>query len=373
MNHEHTNPELVFLQTPNTNDIYRKELRERLPERVINFIEDWVDLDDVGNIAILNTSSTLNLINFKARQEEYFADGLDCVINLKRINDIRYVNKFLERINENLIPQGRMIGCVETSQLRQERVMSKYFWPLNHLYFFFDYWVKRVWPKMPYFKRFYFMLTGGRNRVISEMEMYGRLYSCGFRLLDAVKADGMLFFAAEKMGEPDYNNEATYGPLIKLKRIGKNGKPIKVLKFRTMYPYSEYVQHLVYERYGLQKGGKMNNDPRVNTAGRIMRKYWLDELPMLLNLLRGEVKIFGVRPISKHYFSLYPTEFQEYRKKFKPGLIPPVYVEIPKDLNDVVDIERRYLEAYERQPLLTDIRYMYLMIYNVIFKKVRSK
>ncbi len=368
---EHTNPQLVFLQTPNQHDVYRAALSERLSARVTNFIEDWVDLDDMGNIAILETSSTLNLINFTAKPN-YGDATLDCVINLKRINDIRFVNKFLESVNEKLHPGGRLIGCVETSQQREERIMAKYSWPFNRLYFFFDYWVKRVWPKMPYLKQYYFMLTGGRNRVISEMETYGRLYSCGFRLLDVVKAEGKLYFAAEKIGPPEYNIEASYGPLIRLKRIGKNGKPIKVYKFRTMYPYSEYVQHLVYERYGLQSGGKMKNDPRVNAVGHIMRKYWLDELPMLLNLLKGELKIFGVRPISKHYFSLYPEDFQEYRKKFKPGLIPPVYVEIPKDLNEVVEVERRYLQAYERQPLLTDFRYMCRLMYNIIFKKVRS-
>ena len=80
-----------------------------------------------------------------------------------------------------------------------------------------------------------------------------------------------------------------------------------------------------------------------------------------------------MRPISQHYFGLYPEEFQEYRKKFKPGLIPPVYVEIPETLEDVVDIERRYLEAYERRPLLTDLKYMYLMFYGVLFKNTRSK
>ncbi len=94
---------------------------------------------------------------------------------------------------------------------------------------------------------------------------------------------------------------------------------------------------------------------------------------MLYNLIRGDLKIFGVRPISQHYMSLYPKEFQEFRKKFKPGLIPPVYVEIPKTIDDVVEIERRYLQAYDRNPLGTDIRYLTRFIYNVVLKRVRSK
>jgi lipopolysaccharide/colanic/teichoic acid biosynthesis glycosyltransferase len=139
-----------------------------------------------------------------------------------------------------------------------------------------------------------------------------------------------------------------------------------------MFAYSEYLQEFVYKKQGLQSGGKIKDDPRVNKMGYFLRKYWLDELPMLINLLKGEIKIFGVRPISGHYLSLFPLEFQEYRRQFKPGLIPPVYVEIPETLEDVVAIERRYLKAYERRPLQTDIKYFYQFVCNVIFKKVRS-
>jgi lipopolysaccharide/colanic/teichoic acid biosynthesis glycosyltransferase len=140
-----------------------------------------------------------------------------------------------------------------------------------------------------------------------------------------------------------------------------------------MYPFSEYIQALVYEFNGLQPGGKIKEDPRVNSVGRFMRKYWVDELPMLWNWLKGDMKLIGVRPLSRHYMSLYPVEFQEYRKQFKPGLIPPVYVEIPETLEDVVAIEGRYLQAYERNPLLTDIRYFFRAFYNIAIKKVRSK
>ena len=201
------------------------------------------------------------------------------------------------------------------------------------------------------------------------------MYSCGFRLLNSFEFEGKLYFAAEKVGEPEYNLEATYGPFIKLRRVGKNGKVVKVYKMRTMSPYSEYVQEFIYERNGaggIGTGSKFNNDPRITTLGKFMRKYWIDELPMLYNLVRGDLKIFGVRPISKHYFSLYPADFQEYRKNFKPGLVPPVYVEIPKSLEDTVAIERRYLEAYQRQPILTDIKYLTKALYNIFIKRVRS-
>ncbi len=353
-------------------DLYRRALTTEIPEEAVEFIGEWVDLDNLWDSVILNTSSPLNLINVISWRG-YDETGVGSIINVKRLNDIRYINKFLESANEYLRPGGHIIGCVETCQQRKERIMDKFAWPFNHAYYFFDFWVKRVWPKLPHLKHAYFLLTNGRNRVLSEMETYGRLYSCGFRLLKSFNAEGRLFFVAEKVGEPDYNTEASYGPLIRLKRIGKNGKIIKVCKFRTMYPYSEYLQQYVYEFNGLQSGGKLKEDPRVNRLGRFLRKYWLDELPMIINLLRGDLKLFGVRPISRHYLGLYPKEFQEYRKQFTPGLIPPFYADMPQTLEEIVASEARYLKAYEQSPILTDVRYMWKAFCNIVFKRARSK
>jgi lipopolysaccharide/colanic/teichoic acid biosynthesis glycosyltransferase len=300
-------------------------------------------------------------------------DGiLPLVIRSKRINDIRYVNQFFEAVNRQLEAGGLFAGCVRTSQKRKERILSLLPRPFNYLHYSTDYLLKRVWPKLPYLKKGYFALTRGRNRVLSEMETYGRLYACGFRLLESAEANGLLYFLAEKTGEPAYNTEATYGPLIKLRRVGKGGKLFKVYKFRTMSPYSEYIQQFIYERNGYDGGESFANDTRITTVGRFMRKYWIDELPMLWNFLKGELKLFGVRPVSAHYLSLFPEDFQAYRKKFKPGLIPPVYVEIPKTLDENWQIEKRYLEAYEKAPLQTDLDYLKRAFYNIFIKKVRS-
>ena len=85
-----------------------------------------------------------------------------------------------------------------------------------------------------------------------------------------------------------------------MNRIGKNGKSIQVFKFRTMHPYAEYIQDYIYKIHDLQKGGKFKNDFRVTTWGRIMRKLWIDELPMLINLVRGQLKFVGVRPLLRY-------------------------------------------------------------------------
>lgn len=353
-------------------NLYRKVLSAEVPSQVVDLIEETVDLDNPWDVAILQTSSPVNLINLVSCHG-YDESGVGCIINLKQLNDIRFINKFLESANEYMRQGSLLIGCVETARQRQERIMAKFPWPLNKTYYFFDFWVKRVWPKMPYLKQLYFFLTAGRNRVISEMETYGRLYSCGFRLAKTINAEGKLYFVAEKTGEPDYNHEASYGPLIKLRRVGKNGKLFRVYKFRTMYPFSEYLQQYVYETQGLQDGGKLKEDPRVNSLGRFLRKFWLDELPMIANLVKGDLKIFGVRPLSRHYMSLYPQDFQEYRKHFKPGLIPPFYADMPKTLEEIVASEARYLQACERSPFWTDVRYLFKAAYNILIKRARSK
>ncbi len=333
---------------------------ERLPIEFQKIVYGFYDQIKGGNIEVVQSFSEIAMI----RKRVSF-NYLHSIVSLKRFNDVRFVNKYLESLNLALKDGGYLIGFLETADQRRIRLMATYPRPLNNAYCFLDYWAKRVWPKLPYLKHYYFLMTGGRNRVISEMEIYGRFYSCGFRLINSLEEDGKLYLLAQKCGPPDYNQEATYGPLIKLKRFGKDGKPIKLLKFRTMYPYSEYIQEFVYEN-------GLDQDPRINSSGQFMRKYWLDELPNLINLLKGEMKLFGVRPISRHYFNLYSEEFQEYRKKFKPGLIPPVYVEIPKSVKETEQIEKRYLQAYEKLPLWTDIKYFWKFIINVLFKGVRG-
>jgi lipopolysaccharide/colanic/teichoic acid biosynthesis glycosyltransferase len=104
-----------------------------------------------------------------------------------------------------------------------------------------------------------------------------------------------------------------------------------------------------------------------------MRKYWLDELPMLINLARGNMKLVGVRPLSAQYFSLYSKELQELRTKFKPGLLPPFYADMPKTLEEIEKSEMNYLLLCTKNgTFLTDIKYFFLIIRNILFRSARS-
>ena len=105
---------------------------------------------------------------------------------------------------------------------------------------------------------------------------------------------------------------------------------------------------------------------------RVFRKYWFDELPNLINLFKGEVKLIGVRPVSHKYFNKLSKELQELRVKTKPACIGIHYCTIPKNFDEVIDYEIKYLNQYFKNPILTDLKYFRFFLFNVLFKKVRS-
>ncbi len=115
------------------------------------------------------------------------------------------------------------------------------------------------------------------------------------------------------------------GPVFyRAKRIGLGGKPIRVLKFRTMYINADKrLASLLAENPEMQKEWqekfKLEHDPRVTPFGRFLRKSSLDELPQLLNVLRGDMSLIGPRPIVKaelHYYK----DNQELLSRVKPGI-----------------------------------------------------
>ena len=333
--------------------------------KLSNFINLYFDLSSRSNY-LTSISDQINL-------EKLTFGKFSSILNLKKVNDIRYINKFFETVNTILPNSGLYLGKVVTYPNRRSAILKKYPPILNKIIYFFDYIFSRVLPKLPILKNLYFHLTKGKGRVISRAEMYGRLYSCGFEIIDEKTINHSLFFVAKKVKDPSYDQNPTYAPLISLSRIGKNGKIIKVHKIRTMHPYSEYLQEYVYNRNELQEGGKIKNDFRISPEGKIFRKFWIDEIPMLINIFKGEMKLVGVRPLSKHYYSLYDEDLQQKRIKNKPGFIPPFYVDLPKTMSEIMESERKYLELYDQSPFITDVKYFFMAFKNVLFKGARSK
>jgi len=331
---------------------------------VYNFISRFIDVGNPQNL-LVSTTTQFNI-------DKLNTGSFNSITNLHRINDFRWINKFFESVNYKLPFGGIYINSAETYQLRKKRILSQFPPGLNYLYYFFDYLFTRVFPKLLITKRFYFYITLGRNRVISRAETLGRLYSCGFECLEEKFIEGNFYFVARKVREPAFDGSPTYGPFVRLQRYGKNGKVIGVYKMRTMHAYSEYLQEYIYQKNQLQEGGKFKNDFRVTAAGKIMRKFWLDELPMIFNLLRGDMKLVGVRPLSRQYFNLYTDDLKEKRLKIKPGLIPPFYADMPKTLDEIMASENRYIDAYIKNPFWTDFRYFFNAVWNIVFRRARS-
>jgi len=318
-----------------------------------------------GTTTVLSTTSIFNISSLP--EEKY-----DYIINLKRINDIIKLNDFLDEVNLKLRDEGNFLCCVETKDQRKARILRKFPIGLNYIYYSFDFVIKRIMPKLKFTRGLYMMITHDLNKVYSRAEALGRLSRAGFMIDQESFIGDMLYIEAKRIARPIPINGINYGPLIALPRIGKNGEAIKVYKLRTMHPYSEYIQDYVYRQYDLQKGGKFQDDFRITSWGAASRKIWLDEVPMLINFVKGNMKFVGVRPLSRHYYELYSKELQNRRIQYKPGLIPPFYADLPSDLDEIQESENRYLDSYEKQPVLTDIRYFWKSMFNILFKHVRS-
>ena len=219
--------------------------------------------------------------------------------------------------------------------------------------------------------------TSGTNQkhyhTMTKTEALGRLVYCGFKIIETQENNNVLSFKARKTGQPGSHVTGASSPFFKASRVGKNGKDITVYKLRTMHPYAEFLQSYVYEQNSLDVGGKFKGDFRISKRGKFLRKYFLDEIPMLWNLVKGDIKLVGVRPISRHYLGLYDREFQQARNKTKPGLLPPFYVDFPDSLDKIQLSEQNYLKKYHRNPWLTDTQYFFRIIYNILFGRGRSQ
>ena len=340
----------------------RNLITDEAGEEVFKFIYSQNILSE-PLATIISTTTRFNILSLP---ETYNA-----LINLKKINDIQRINKFFEEINNKLNPGALFIGFAETSELRKHRIHLKYkgFW---RFIYFFDFILHRVLPKLSFSKNIYFKLTRGTNRVISKAETLGRLVSCGFEIKEYHEGSKLLFFIAKKTGNPYFDMNPSYGPLFKMRRIGKGDAPIYIYKFRTMHPYAEYLQDYILKVNGYSEVGKPADDFRLTSWGKFFRKYWLDELPQILNVLKGEMKLVGIRPLSKRFLKEYPEDVLKLRSKYKPGCIPPYVALLKQEVSEYIESERIYLLEKEKHPFTTDIKYFCKALYNILSNKIRS-
>jgi lipopolysaccharide/colanic/teichoic acid biosynthesis glycosyltransferase len=133
-------------------------------------------------------------------------------------------------------------------------------------------------------------------------------------------------------------------------RIGKNEKPFRIFKFRTMF--------LDADKKGLITVG--GRDPRVTRVGYFLRKYKLDELPQLFNVVLGEMSLVGPRPEVKRYVEMYSVE-QRKVLEVKPGITDYASIEYSNEnelLGKADDPEKMYVEEIMPAKLKLNLRYV---------------
>lgn len=159
-----------------------------------------------------------------------------------------------------------------------------------------------------------------------EKILMGKRYQSVKRVVDAGLATvGLLLLSPVLYTVAFLVRVTSYGDIVYYDtRVGLGGKKIRVLKFRTMYAdanthperYMTEEQLAVFERER-----KVDNDPRQTPLGRILRKTSLDELPQLINIIRGDISFVGNRPITEKELSLYYTESDRaLLYEMRPGL-----------------------------------------------------
>ena len=136
------------------------------------------------------------------------------------------------------------------------------------------------------------------------------------------------------------------GPIFTQTRVGRDGREFRLFKFRTMVPNAEQkLKELLKFNEMSGPAFKMKNDPRITRAGKFLRRSGIDELPQLVNILKGDMSIVGPRPPLPREVKKY-NEYQRQRLYITPGLT--CYWQIQPNRNDLtfadwVDLDIRYI------------------------------
>lgn len=146
-------------------------------------------------------------------------------------------------------------------------------------------------------------------------------------------------------------------------RVGERGKLFKIIKFRTMDVGAEQLHHQVM---GTQEGlHKLEDDPRITSLGRWIRRYSLDELPQLFNVLRGEMSLVGPRPWALYDAVRISSDLQ-HRLNALPGITGAWQVEARATVRDLSTVNRGDLRYLHGWSLWKDFRFLLLTIPKVI-------
>ncbi len=159
-----------------------------------------------------------------------------------------------------------------------------------------------------------------------------------------------------------YIDDPHGSPIFTQTRVGRDGKEFKLYKFRSMYAGAEENLEELLEHNEMDGPiFKMKDDPRITRVGNVIRKVCIDELPQLLNILKGEMSIVGPRPPLPREYAQY-NDYQKQRLIVTPGLT--CYWQVQPHRNDIsfdkwVELDLQYIRE---RSFLTD--------WKIIFKTI---
>lgn len=139
------------------------------------------------------------------------------------------------------------------------------------------------------------------------------------------------------------------GPVLYLsQRIGRNGRPFIMYKFRTMVVGAELLKHILNQRNERTEVlFKIANDPRITRIGRVLRKYSLDEIPQLINVLRGDMSLVGPRPpLASEVEQYSPHQF--IRLQVLPGItgLWQINARRSSSFHDYISLDAAYVQNW---------------------------
>ena len=205
-------------------------------------------------------------------------------------------------------------------------------------------------------------------KTVKDGPMLKRLFDLILSLLTLVFAFPLLILVSIliKLSSP--------GPVFyRGTRIGRFGKPFRIYKFRTM----------VVDAERLGGSSTANDDPRITKVGKFLRRYKMDELPQLINVLKGEMSFVGPRPEVEHYVAMF-TEEEKAILSVPPGITDWASIWNPDEgtiLAGSPDPEKTYLEKIrpgkiklqlkyvKERTFWTDVKIIFETIGTIIFKR----
>ncbi len=147
-------------------------------------------------------------------------------------------------------------------------------------------------------------------------------------------------------------------------RRTKNGKIFKMLKFRSMVTDAEKQGTGLFS---------YDNDPRVTKVGRFIRKTSIDELPQLLNVIKGDISIVGPRPCVSYELGDFDTLNKKYKKRFqvKGGItgLAQVKGRNENSWDEKVTLDNQYVDLFAKEGFWLDIKIMWWTVFKVFAKK----